>query len=53
MILIALLLSVQSDDPRIFKPDEQPQKMLYVQLQADCAKEFDKRRQDAGRPPTD
>jgi dienelactone hydrolase len=44
MIVAALLLAFQSDDLSVFKPEEQPRKMLYTQLQADCAKEFDARR---------
>jgi dienelactone hydrolase len=44
MILAALLLALQSEDLTVFKPDEQPRKMLYAHLQAECAKEFDARR---------
>ena len=52
MILAALLvlsgveglLALQSDDLTVFKAEDQPRKMLYTQLQAECAKEFDARR---------
>src|SRR5688572_9084406 len=52
MILLALLalsgveglLSLQSEDLSVFKPEDQPRKMLYAHLQAECGKEFDARR---------
>jgi dienelactone hydrolase len=44
MILAALLLALQSDDLTVFKAEDQPRKMLYTHLQAECAKEFDARR---------
>lgn len=44
MILAVLLLALQQDDLTVFKPDEQPRKMLYTWLQAECGREFDARR---------
>jgi dienelactone hydrolase len=44
MILAALLMALQSEDLAVFKPEDQPRKMLYAQLEAECAKEFDARR---------
>jgi dienelactone hydrolase len=44
MILAAVLLALQSDDLSVFKPEDQPRKMLYSWLQAECGKEFDARR---------
>ncbi|HVE40954.1 MAG TPA: prolyl oligopeptidase family serine peptidase [Planctomycetota bacterium] len=44
MIIVALLLALQSDDLTVFKPEDQPRKMLYGFLQAECGKAFDARR---------
>src|ERR1051325_202626 len=44
MIIAALLFALQSDDFTVFKPEDQPRKMLYTHLLAECAKEFDARR---------
>ena len=44
MIVAALLLALQSDDLTVFKPEDQPRKMLYAHLQSECAKEFESRR---------
>lgn len=44
MILAVLLLALQSEDLTVFKPEEQPRKMLYAHLQAECGKRFDVRR---------
>ena len=44
MIAVALLLALQSEDLHVFKPEEQPRKMLYAHLQAECGKLFDARR---------
>ena len=49
MILAALLLALQSDDLTIFKPEDQPRKMLYTHLQAECGKQFDLRRKAVAR----
>jgi dienelactone hydrolase/pimeloyl-ACP methyl ester carboxylesterase len=44
MILAALLLALQSDDLTVFRPEDQPRKMLYTFLQGECGKAFDARR---------
>jgi len=44
MIAVAVLLALQADDLNVFKPEEQPRKMLYAYLQAECGKQFDARR---------
>lgn len=44
MIAAALMLALQSEDLTVFKPDEQPRKMLYGFLQAECGKQFEARR---------
>ena len=44
MIGVVLLLALQADDLSVFKPEEQPRKMLYTWLQAQCGKQFDARR---------
>jgi dienelactone hydrolase len=44
MILAALLLALAQDDLTVFKPDDQPRKMLYSWMQGECGKEFDARR---------
>jgi dienelactone hydrolase len=44
MILAAVLLALQSEDLTVFKPEDQPRKMLYAHLQAECGKQFDARR---------
>jgi dienelactone hydrolase len=46
MILAAILLALQSEDLTVFKPEEQPRKMLYTFLQAECGKQFDARRKE-------
>ena len=38
------LLAIQPDDLTVFKPEDQPRKMLYTTLQGECSKEFDARR---------
>ena len=43
LLAIALLLSVQ-EDLTVLKPEDQPRKMLYKYLEAECAKKFDERR---------
>jgi dienelactone hydrolase len=44
MIGAVLLLALQAEDLQVFKPEEQPRKMLYTYLQAECGKQFDARR---------
>lgn len=44
MILALLLAALQADDLGVFKPEDQPRKMLTTWLQGECAKEFDARR---------
>ncbi|MBI3856622.1 MAG: metalloendopeptidase, partial [Planctomycetes bacterium] len=44
MILAALLLALQSEYLTVFKPEDQPRKMLYSWLQGECGKQFDARR---------
>jgi len=44
MILAAILFALQSDDLTVFKPEDQPRKMIYAHLQAECGKQFDARR---------
>ena len=45
MLIAALVvLLAQQDDLTVFKPEDQPRKMLYAQLEAECAKKFDERR---------
>jgi dienelactone hydrolase len=44
MILAAVLLALQSQDLTVFKPEDQPRKMLYGYLQGECGKQFDARR---------
>jgi dienelactone hydrolase len=44
MILAALLLALSQEDLTVFKPEDQPRKMLYSHLQAECGKLFDERR---------
>ncbi len=44
MILATILLALQSQDLTVFKPEEQPRKMLSTYLQAECLKHFDARR---------
>jgi len=43
MILTALLFLIQ-DDLNVLKPEDQPRKMLYKYLEAECAKKFEERR---------
>ncbi|HZE99075.1 MAG TPA: prolyl oligopeptidase family serine peptidase [Planctomycetota bacterium] len=45
MMLTALLLAFLQGDP-VFKPEEQPRKMLYKHLQDECGKAFEARRKD-------
>jgi dienelactone hydrolase len=44
MILAALLLTLAQDDLSVFKPEDQPRKMLYTWMQAECGKDFEARR---------
>lgn len=44
MIAVALLWALAQDDLTVFKPEDQPRKMLYAYLQGECAKQFDERR---------
>jgi dienelactone hydrolase len=44
MIVAVLLLALAQDDLTVFKPEDQPRKMLYSHLQAECGKLFDERR---------
>lgn len=44
MLTVALLMSLAQDP--VFKADDQPRKMLYAHLQAECGKAFEARRRD-------
>jgi len=44
MIVVAVLFALQGEDLTVFKPEDQPRKMLYGYLQAECGKAFDARR---------
>jgi cephalosporin-C deacetylase-like acetyl esterase len=44
MIAVAVLLALQSEDFAVFRPEDQPRKMLYTYLQAECGKKFEERR---------
>ena len=44
MIVVAVLLALQGEDLTVFKPEDQPRKMLYSWLQAECGRQFDARR---------
>jgi dienelactone hydrolase len=43
-MLTALVLILAQQDPGILAPEEQPRKMLYKFLEAECGKHFDERR---------
>ncbi|HEV3027204.1 MAG TPA: metalloendopeptidase, partial [Planctomycetota bacterium] len=45
MMITVWLLALAQGDP-VFRPEDQPRKMLYTFLQGECRKEFDGRRQD-------
>lgn len=45
MVAVALLLALAQPEP-VFKPEDQPRKMLYTYLQAECGKAFESRRKD-------
>ncbi|HLY07929.1 MAG TPA: prolyl oligopeptidase family serine peptidase [Planctomycetota bacterium] len=45
MITAALLLALTQNEP-VFKPDDQPRKMLYTYLQGECGRAFEARRYD-------
>lgn len=54
MMLIAALLLTFVQDP-VFKPEDQPRRMLYKHLEAECGKAFEARRRDVAalRTPED
>jgi dienelactone hydrolase len=45
MIALALLALFGPDDGAVLPPEHRPRKMLYAYLEAECAKEFEARRQ--------
>lgn len=55
MLIATLCLLLQQDDLTVFTPEDQPRKMLYSHLQAECVKRFDARRREVAalRTPDD
>jgi dienelactone hydrolase len=53
-VIALALLSALTQDP-VFKPEDQPRKMLYLYLQGECGKAFEARRKDVAalRTPDD
>lgn len=45
-MIAALLLAAVAQNEPVFKPEEQPRKMLYAYLQGECGKAFEARRQE-------